>query len=924
MCDVQCSSSNCNSPKTTSGTTPNVNQVWVCDICRVASFATFNEAVVHEEACHLIINSGTREAKTSIGSKIPERKKKEQKIDANLKQKMPEAPTSVSNWLSSAKRSSSNNNNNNNTNFNASDMNKMTTTRGMQPTVIDLVSPAPTSKKATLKKIRKSAAAGAKPVPKTTASKASVSKTSHAVVIPAMFAGMDTKVLMAEQAAVERRAKRLLKEQQQRERNAKRRKQQQQQQETSTPVHTGSSNSAAAKARATQFPVPSHVIPASNNYDNSAAPMQTQTNCDQWWKSRRNDTESADPDEIMIDVPLLPSDDLLTHIDDPLRDCLESILLPPAQKSLPSSRLWADIYYPRGNATVESKLTDMIQLWMCERQKASDRAAERQRKLTKTKLKKPRKKTNFNSDDYLDDDNLWDDDDDENANRQNVVLLTGPSGVGKTAIVHKVSRDCNCQVLEINTSQRRGASALRKVLEEATQSHSSLALLQQKQKVFDQSGNLEDSDQKEATHSQVTVVLIDEVDNLYNDAGDAGFWTALADLTMRAKCPIFLTANSIPDGIAALSGRYTHVDMDVSARECCASIRSIVEQEGFIYKDNVDAEAGLFRLADMCKYDLRRISHELQMFSLYPSTRHADNMDSAKVCFGPTLRVESACAPVDSCASAARIESVSPQGVRFDEYTLVTIKGFNFLTLATQPTKDKGYPVEVQFGDQLCLEARIMSDTTVLAVCAPFPKPYVYRVEEESNHRHAHHHSRCYCAEYKAVSIASVRKASIASSTKGFVSMYTSPDGTKLLEQDSPCFLEVHYSTVMSSVEDDIGLDVSQSDSEREFDSATNEASLCVKPMPAKAVDHALISQTLRSAICEWTASVPALAGDRMPPPSIYDLRALSRAAALESDAALLEDLSTLGRPYLSGACRGFGFDLTEAYPSSTNEKSKP
>jgi hypothetical protein len=50
----------------------------------------------------------------------------------------------------------------------------------------------------------------------------------------------------------------------------------------------------------------------------------------------------------------------------------------------------------------------------------------------------------------------------------------------------------------------------------------------------------------------------------------------------------------------------------------------------------------------------------------------------------------------------------------------------------------------------------------------------------------------------------------------------------------------------------------------------------------------------------------------------------LSFDCMLMSDAALFEDVGLSGIPFLSGSCRGFGFDMTDEFPNRTNENSKP
>ena len=214
---------------------------------------------------------------------------------------------------------------------------------------------------------------------------------------------------------------------------------------------------------------------------------------------------------------------------------------------------------------------------------------------TNTFTKKKKRKYEYHDDD----DWLVDDEYDENKNQiSNLYLLTGPPSSGKTSMVHHVAKHCgNCKVLEINTSQIRSGAALKNAIEEATQSYSSsfITLPQQEKQtnkkdathnsLFNATSNKKsrtivdsdsddadsddnhvsssstdssssdddddhddekDTEKKDTNKSSVTVVLIDEVDILFDVEGDAGFWAALGSLAKSTKCPIILTANHCP------------------------------------------------------------------------------------------------------------------------------------------------------------------------------------------------------------------------------------------------------------------------------------------------------------------------------------------------------------------------------------------
>lgn len=186
--------------------------------------------------------------------------------------------------------------------------------------------------------------------------------------------------------------------------------------------------------------------------------------------------------------------------------------------------LWVDKYpltignvCGEKNQKISTEMIDFVQEWMVEREKANERMAERQAKLQK-KNKKIAKKKKYKDDD----EDMWSDlesDDDGGNKLPSLYLLEGPVGSGKSSLVHAVAKHCDCQVLELNTSSKRGSVDLRKALEEATQSLSSLDMLKKRQANIFAKQDLVDSDDendKETARKGTTlsVILIDEGKNI--------------------------------------------------------------------------------------------------------------------------------------------------------------------------------------------------------------------------------------------------------------------------------------------------------------------------------------------------------------------------------------------------------------------------
>ena len=100
-----------------------------------------------------------------------------------------------------------------------------------------------------------------------------------------------------------------------------------------------------------------------------------------------------------------------------------------------------------GNSSTEKQLTDWLEHILQRRLAAQQRKGGRRRRKHST----------------------WSSDDDEDSGGV-VAVLQGPSGVGKTAMVHAVARRLGVEVLEIHTGLDRSGASLRKRVQEATKS----------------------------------------------------------------------------------------------------------------------------------------------------------------------------------------------------------------------------------------------------------------------------------------------------------------------------------------------------------------------------------------------------------------------------------------------------------------------
>jgi DNA polymerase III delta prime subunit len=154
----------------------------------------------------------------------------------------------------------------------------------------------------------------------------------------------------------------------------------------------------------------------------------------------------------------------------------------------------------------------------------------------------------------------------EAGKQMNAVVISGPCGCGKTAMVYAVAKELGFEVFEINSSSRRNGKDILEKVGDMTRNHlvrrlesqggseaseSSGAELKsgrqktvnsffksrlksKKQQVMDS----EDRHQKPQTQS---LILLEEVDILFEE--DKQFWTTVMTLIVQSKRPIIMTCN---------------------------------------------------------------------------------------------------------------------------------------------------------------------------------------------------------------------------------------------------------------------------------------------------------------------------------------------------------------------------------------------
>ncbi|XP_063535118.1 enhanced level of genomic instability 1 [Cydia strobilella] len=157
----------------------------------------------------------------------------------------------------------------------------------------------------------------------------------------------------------------------------------------------------------------------------------------------------------------------------------------------------------------------------------------------------------------------------------NLLILTGPTGCGKTSCVYAVAADLAIKVIEVNASSKRNGKIMLQDLQEATQSHKvnrgkgtnsensqkpqeiaevDLTIKAKKRGRPKKVKNVVTTKQKcdtgsqstnsqECTRTGMSLILIDDADIVFDQ--DDGFCSAISQLVQYSKRPVILVSSTL-------------------------------------------------------------------------------------------------------------------------------------------------------------------------------------------------------------------------------------------------------------------------------------------------------------------------------------------------------------------------------------------
>lgn len=363
--------------------------------------------------------------------------------------------------------------------------------------------------------------------------------------------------------------------------------------------------------------------------------------------------------------------------------------------------------------------------------------------------------------------------------------------------------------------------------------------------------------------------------------------------------------------------RFTHIiTFHPEPVECASKMLDICEHEKLCFREDMagaNKAPTLVKLAELAEIygcDMRRIISQLELFKFSAS------VEAASQSHPPFEQTE-----YKPLWSSFHATSIKPQWVPHDRFSLITIKGQNFKSLISMYREKSASNVStldiseiclnVTVGGRLCPKAKIVNNSTILAICPPCRLGSQRMSEMGSSIRYAN------------VSVESTTKLGTVSCSSCLHS-----GSSNTISGCSYVNLEYHFPQSSRAYPD------LQADSDDEKELSDEGASKCNAESNRRLADnvcevvpdHTVLSEMMCSgikALKDENANVDeslAMSCNVLNSNDVCQTSLINRLAEvteLKSDAMLLEDLESCCLPLLSGPVRGFGAALTDCHANA-------
>jgi hypothetical protein len=312
-----------------------------------------------------------------------------------------------------------------------------------------------------------------------------------------------------------------------------------------------------------------------------------------------------DLDEEGIEVKTDPSPGIFVQVSSPL-DLRDLWLRYSCQKQLPSMPSATTDNSPLSLEVAEEisqGIREELRRWL------ADWVQRRQQSQSNDKRSRGTSKRNKRRDYSDSEDEISDSDGESQASsEESLCVLQGPAGSGKTALVYEAARLAGVQVIELNASQARSNTVVKRLVSEVAASH--------RMALDDDVVQLNTSTNAMGTNvssSGCSAVLFDEADIVMEEE-DQHFHAAIQRLAQTAKCPLLLTVEQLPPFLYTLKTPFKLLQLhQPNVPQACAALVACSQnrQASFMISKAQATLSALLCLASDC--DLRAARQSLAL-----------------------------------------------------------------------------------------------------------------------------------------------------------------------------------------------------------------------------------------------------------------------------------------------------------------------
>ncbi|WP_094228925.1 replication factor C large subunit [Methanolobus psychrotolerans] len=181
------------------------------------------------------------------------------------------------------------------------------------------------------------------------------------------------------------------------------------------------------------------------------------------------------------------------------------------------------------------------------------------------------------------------------------LLLHGPAGIGKTSSAHALASDMDWEVIELNASDQRTASAIEKVAGSASRMQTLTGA------------------------SAKRLIILDEADNLHGNS-DRGGSRAIIDIVKKTNQPLVLIANDLYGISSSLRSLCLELKFaSVQSRSMIPALKKIAQQEGLVCGIGV-----LEKIAEVADGDFRSAVNDLQAVAMGRTEIYVEDISTSE------------------------------------------------------------------------------------------------------------------------------------------------------------------------------------------------------------------------------------------------------------------------------------------------------